>query len=194
MSSYVPLCCKSNFSFLEGASHPDELVEEAQRLGLSCLALTDRDGVYGIVRAHVKALELGIHLIIGSQVSVDDGSTIILLAQDRAGYANLCQLLTAGRLRSEKGESIVGWDEIYRHANGLIALWDGDQSLASGEIEPDSVAGNLHEAFSDRLYCMVTRHWEDHDGAQEARLRERAKRYGLPLVAAHEVLFPPDAR
>ena len=69
MSSYVPLWCKSNFSFLEGASHPDELVEEAQRLGLSSLALTDRDGVYGIVRAHVKAQELGLHLIIGSQIN-----------------------------------------------------------------------------------------------------------------------------
>ena len=107
MSSYAPLWCKSNFSFLEGASHPDELVEETQRLGLSCLALTDRDGVYGIVRGHVKAQELGIHLIIGSQVSVQDGSTIILLAKDRGGYANLCRLLTAGRLRSEKGESVV---------------------------------------------------------------------------------------
>src|SRR4029450_7160377 len=134
MSSYVPLCCKSNFSFLEGASHPDELVEEAQRLGLSCLALTDRDGVYGIVRAHMKGQELGIHLIIGSRVGGDDASTIILLAQDRAGYANLCQLLTAGRLRSEKGESVVGWDEIYRHANRLIALWGGDPRLASGAL------------------------------------------------------------
>jgi error-prone DNA polymerase len=70
MSAYVPLCCKSNFSFLEGASHPEELVEEAQRLGLASVALTDRDGVYGIVRAHVKAQELGIHLIIGSQVTM----------------------------------------------------------------------------------------------------------------------------
>jgi error-prone DNA polymerase len=193
MSSYVPLCCKSNFSFLEGASHPDELVEEAQRLGLSCLALTDRD-VYGIVRGHVKAQELGIHLIIGSQVSIDDGSTLILLAQDRAGYANLCQLLTAGRLRSEKGKSVAGWDEIYRHANGLIALWGGDQSLVSGEIEPDSVAGNLHEVFSDRLYCMVTRHWSEHEVVQEATLRERAKRYGFPLAAATEVLYHTPAR
>src|SRR5215468_2216358 len=106
MFSYVPLWCKSNFSFLEGASHPDELVEEAQRLGLLSLALTDRDGVYGIVRAHVKARELGLHLIIGSQVNVDDGSMIVLLVQDRSGYANLCRLLTAGRMRSEKGKSV----------------------------------------------------------------------------------------
>jgi error-prone DNA polymerase len=194
MSSYVPLWCKSNFSFLEGASHPDELVEETKRLGLSWLALTDRDGVYGIVRGHVKAQELGIHLIIGSQVSVDDGSLIILLGQDRTGYANLCQLLTAGRTRSEKGESLVSWDEIYRNARGLIALWGGDKSLVAGEIDPDSVAGNLHEAFSDRLYCMVTRHWGEHEVAQETRLRERAKRYGFPVVAATEVLYHTPAR
>ena len=194
MSSYVPLWCKSNFSFLEGASHPDELVEEAQRFSLPALALTDRDGVYGIVRAHIKAQELCLHLIIGSQLTVDDGSTILLLAEDRAGYANLCRLLTAGRLQSEKGESVVGWDEICRHADGLIALWGGDQSLASGEMEPDNVAGNLHEAFSDRLYCMVTRHWSEHEVAQEARLRNRAKRYGLPIVAATEVLYHTPAR
>ena len=194
MSSYVPLWCKSNFSFLEGASHPDELIEEAHRHGLPSLALTDRDGVYGIVRAHVKAQELGLHLIIGSQITVDDGSIILLLAENRAGYANLCRLLTAGRLRSEKGESVVSWDEVYRHSSGLVALWGGDQSLVVGEIEPDSIAVNLHEAFSDRLYCMVTRHWGEHEVAQEARLRERAKRYGLPLVAATEVLYHTSAR
>src|ERR671914_1317404 len=98
MSFYVPLWCKTNFSFLEGASHPDELVEESHRLGLPALAVTDRAGVYGIVRAHVKAREFGLRLIFGSQISVDDGSSIVLLAQDRAGYANLCRLLTAGRL------------------------------------------------------------------------------------------------
>src|SRR5207245_8527461 len=107
MSSYVPLWCKSNFSFLEGASHPDELVEEANRLGLPALALTDRDGVYGVVRAHVKAREVGLKLIIGSQITVDDGSAIVLLAQDRGGYANLGRLIAKGRVRSEEGGSAV---------------------------------------------------------------------------------------
>ncbi|MGH7808638.1 MAG: PHP domain-containing protein, partial [Candidatus Binatia bacterium] len=129
MSLYVPLWCKSNFSFLEGASHPDELVDEAYRLGLPALALTDRDGMYGVVRAHVKAREVGLKLIIGSQVTVAGGSTIVLLAEDRSGYANLCQLITKGRLRSEKGESAVGWDEICAHAAGLVALWGGGQSV-----------------------------------------------------------------
>jgi error-prone DNA polymerase len=193
MSSYVPLWCKSNFSFLEGASHPDELIEEACRLGLPALAVTDRDGVYGIVRAHVKARELGLRLIVGSQITVKDESVIILFAQERRGYANLCRLLTAGRLRSEKGESAVTWDEIYHHAEGLIALWGGDHSLIAGEVEPE-VAGNLRDAFGDSLYGMITRHRREDEVVQEARLRDRANRYGFPLAAANEVLYHTPAR
>ena len=254
MSSYVPLWCKSNFSFLEGASHPDELVEEAHRLGMPALALTDRDGVYGAVRAHVKAREVGLKLIIGSQVSVADGSTIVLLAQDRGGYANLCRLLTTGRLRSEKGESAVSWEEVCWHAAGMLALWGGEQSLISdsmlhregekqsvmpalrlgsgqapvgiqgggataknldsrlrgndekknrlrtevdlvtGSTDPDEVAGKLRDAFGDRFYGLLTRHRRDDEVAQEARMRERAKRYGFVLAAANEVLYHTPAR
>lgn len=194
MSSYVPLWCKSNFSFLEGASHPDELMEEAHHLGLPALALTDRDGVYGIVRAHVKARELGTRVIVGSQVTVEDESIIILLAQDRNGYANLCRLLTAGRLRSEKGDSAVTWDEVCQHGPGLIALWAGDQSLIVSEAEPFEVDGNLRDAFGDRLYGMLARHRREEEVLQENRLRERAKRYGFPLVAANEVLYHTHAR
>jgi error-prone DNA polymerase len=194
MSSYVPLWCKSNFSFLEGASHPDELIEEAYRLGLPALAVTDRDGVYGIVRAHVKAREVGLKLMVGSQITVEDKSAIILLAQDRRGYANLCRILTAGRLRSEKGESVVTWDEICQHGNGLIALWGGDQSLVVDEVEPNEVAGNLRDAFGDKFYGMVTRHQLEDEVVQEARLRERAKRYGFQLAAANEVLYHTQVR
>ena len=131
--AYAALWCKSNGSFLEGASHPEELVEHASALGLSALALTDRDGVYGIVRAHVRARERKLPLIVGAQVTVgcesDPLSTIVLLAQDRQGYANLCRLLTAGRRRCDKGESRVTWDEVCEHAAGLIALWGGEASL-----------------------------------------------------------------
>ena len=76
----IALWCKSNFSFLEGASHPEELVEEAHRLGMGAIALTDRDGVYGVVRAHMKAKALGIQLIVGATVTVEDASAIVLLA------------------------------------------------------------------------------------------------------------------
>ena len=126
--SYVPLWCKSHFSFLEGASRPDELVEQAHAFALPALALTDRDGVHGAVRAHVRARELGLSLVLGAQVTVgaEDPadatggatpepathtppatSTCVLLATDRTGYANLCRLITTGRLRRPKGESCV---------------------------------------------------------------------------------------
>ncbi len=191
---YIPLWCKSNFSFLEGASHPDELVEQAERLGLSTLALTDRDGVYGMVRAHVKAREAGLHLIVGSQVTVNDGSVIVLLAQDKTGYTNLCRLLTTGRLRSPKGESTVTWEEVCQHAIGLVGLWGGENSLLVDESDPADVAGSLHDAFSDRLYAMVARHRRDEEVRQETRLRERAARYGFQIIAATEVLYHTPAR
>ena len=78
--------------------------------------------------------------------------------------------------------------------NGLIALWGGDQSLIVGEVEPNEVAGNLRDAFGDRLYGMITRHRREDEVVQEARLRERAKRYGFPLAAANEVLYHTQAR
>src|SRR5574337_993768 len=191
---YTPLWCKSHFSFLEGASHPEELMEEAHRLGLKALALTDRDGVYGIVRAHVKARELGLHLIIGAQVTLADHSILVLLAQDRDGYSNLCRLITTGRLRSPKGESSVTWDEVYRQAGGLIALWGSEQSLLAGEADPDEVAGPLREVFSDRLYALLARHRQASEVRTEAQLRAHATHYGLPLVAATEVLYHTKAR
>ena len=146
-SSYVPLWCKSNYSFLEGASHPEELVEEAANLGIRTLAITDRDGVYGVVRAHVKARECGVRLIIGSEITVDDGSTLILLAMNAKGYANLCELITDGRLRSPKGQSKVSWREICERATGLIALWGGDRSLIAGLTDPLFVVKDLRDAF-----------------------------------------------
>lgn len=193
-SPYVPLWCKSNFSFLEGASHPEELVEACHRYGIGALALTDRDGISGVVRAHVRAGELGVALILGAEVTLDDGSAIVLLAENRRGYAHLCRLLTAGHLRSPKGESRVGWREVAAGAGGLIALWGGARSLLAGEAEPDLVARLLREAFGDRLYAMLARHREAAEVEQEARVRRRARRHGIPVVAAVEILYHTPAR
>jgi error-prone DNA polymerase len=202
MSSYVPLWCKSNFSFLEGASHPSELVERAHHLGLEHMALTDRDGVYGIVRAHVRARELGVRLIVGAQVTVGlpdhaagaparardanasplprAPSPLLLAAQDRGGYANLCRLLTTGRRRSPKGSSSVTLDEVRAHAAGLLAL--------SQDPAP------LKEAFGDRLYALVARHREAGEVLAERALRDEARRHGIPTVAAVETLYHAAAR
>lgn len=186
---YTPLWCKSAYSFLEGASHPDELIEEAHRLGLRSLALTDRDGVYGIVRAHKKAAELGIQLIVGSEITLLDDSTLILIVSSRTGYANLCRLISLGRLRSPKGISQVSIDEVCSHAEGLIALWGGGRSRILAECDPKAMAGSLVDAFQDRLYALLVRHKATEDPGNEYTVRKRAQRYGLPVVAGMEVLY-----
>jgi error-prone DNA polymerase len=183
--TYAALWCKSNFSFLEGASHPEELVESAHRMGLAALAITDRDGVHGIVRAHEKARELGLPLLYGSQISLETGADpLVLLVEDRAGYANLCQLITLGRLRSEKGQSVVSIAEVCAHAAGLLCLWRG---------HPGPLP-ELSAAFGDRLYAMLCRHRRAEDVQRELDLREHALRHGVPLVAAPEVLYHTPAR
>ncbi len=186
---YAPLWCKSNYSFLEGASHPDELIEEAQAHGIRHLALTDRDGVYGVVRAHMKARELGVRLVIGAQVTLFDESEIVLLAQSRVGYANLCQLITRGRLRCEKGRSRVHWAEVCEHQEGMVALWGGERSAIAGDEEPRQAARMLKEAYGARLHLMIARHRQAEEVTSEARLRARAKHYELSTVAATEVLY-----
>ncbi|HDS74224.1 MAG TPA: PHP domain-containing protein, partial [Firmicutes bacterium] len=156
---YAPLWCKSHYSFCEGASSPSELVEQTAHFGMKHVAITDRDGVYGVVRAHVAARDYGIHLIVGSEITLDDGSTILLLVMDRKGYTNLCRLITVGRRRCEKGSSHVTWQEICAHSEGLIALWGGERSLISCHDEIDAATvGGLREAFGDRLYGLVARH------------------------------------
>jgi error-prone DNA polymerase len=186
----TPLWCKSNYSFLEGASHPEELVEEAHRLGYRSIAITDRDGVQGAVRAHVKAKELGMHLILGSQVTVDDGSEVLLLVRDGEGYANLCRLVTVGRLRSPKGACSVSWQEVWDHAEGLYGLVGADFCDPPGE----AIGEGLKRAFGDRLYALIARHLRPDEVDREARLRAWAEEHAVPLLATVEVLYHTPAR
>lgn len=197
---YTPLWCKSNYSFLEGASHPEELVEEAHRLGLQSLAITDRDGVYGIVKAHVKAKALGVHLLVGAEVSVGEPvdprtkretptSQVVLLAQTRAGYAELCKLLTVGRRRSHKGISRVSWDEVGLHSSGLLALWVGEEDAKRSAGLPE-----LKNAFGDRLYAFLPRHRLAEEQDRETHVRAYAAMHRVPLVACNEVLYHARGR
>ncbi|MBI5525118.1 MAG: error-prone DNA polymerase, partial [Deltaproteobacteria bacterium] len=139
--------------------------------------ITDRDGVYGAVRAYVKAKEIGQKIILGAELTVEGRpASLVVLAQDRAGYANLCRLITKGRMRSPKGQSSVTWDEVCAHAPGLIALVPSSNP-------------KLPSAFDDRLYALCTRHLEDADAAREAALAEWAARHNVPPVAGAEVLY-----
>ena len=203
MSGYVPLWCKSNFSFLEGASHPEELVRRCRELAIPALVLADRDGVYGVVRAHVAAGDRGPRLIVGAQLTVvaspeqtapgdadGEAAAVLLLVQCKAGYANLCRLISRGRLRCPKGECRVSWEEVCAHAGGLLALWEGRHLLAAdAEEEWRRRTGQLREAFPSRLYGLVTRHRLAADAAVERRLTALCRRLAIPQAAATEVLY-----
>lgn len=211
MSGAAALWCRSNYSFLEGASHPEELVEEAARLGLAAIGLADRDGVYGVVRAHAAAREAGIPLVVGATVTVDDAraaaldageeagpspeaSELVLLAQDRDGYGRLCTLLSKGRRRSPKGTSAARWEEVMEAAPGLVALWGGGRSSLVVAPEMPAHAAGLREAFGDALYAMLPRHHRVDEAAAERRTRSRARALGIETVAATEVLYHQRAR
>src|SRR5205823_6872826 len=118
---YAELHCKTNFSFLEGASHADELVARAAELGYSALAVTDRESLAGVVRAHLAAKELGLKLFIGAEIHPVDAAPVVLWATDRKSYGRLSRLLTIGRRRAEKGQCQLTLADIAEHAEGLIA-------------------------------------------------------------------------
>src|SRR5579885_471215 len=129
MQSYVEFHSRSAFSFLRGASLPEELAAVCAELDHSAMALLDRDGVYGSPRFHLAAQKLGIRAHIGAEVTLQDGSVLPLLVQSRAGYQNLCRLITQVKLRSPKhskgNEKAASYDELAVHAEGLIALTGG---------------------------------------------------------------------
>src|SRR5664279_764484 len=104
LPAYAELHCLSNFSFLRGASHPDELVERAKAQDYAALALTDECSVAGVVRAHSAAKEARLKLVIGSEFTLVDGLKLVLYATDRASYGDLAQLITRGRRHAPKGQ------------------------------------------------------------------------------------------
>ena len=112
MNAYAELHCLSNFTFLSGASHPEELVTRANELGYTALAITDECSLAGIVRAHVAAKACGLKLIVGSEIRFEDGPSIVLLATDRTGYGNLSELITQGRRSNIKGRYSLSLNDI----------------------------------------------------------------------------------
>src|SRR5262245_56383861 len=118
---YAELHCRTNFSFLEGASHADELVARAAELGYAALAVTDRESLAGVVRAHIAAKETSLKLLIGAEVHPADAPPAILWATDRKSYGRLSRLLTVGRRRAEKGQCRLTLADVAEHAAGLIA-------------------------------------------------------------------------
>src|SRR5471032_902155 len=120
---YAELHCLTNYSFLRGASDPEELVHRAAGLGYRALAITDECSVAGVVRAHMAAKEAGLKLIIGTEITLADGLKLVLLATHIRGYETMCELITTGRRAAPKGEYRLSRSDIPAAPEGLQALW-----------------------------------------------------------------------
>src|SRR5580658_10287014 len=120
--SYAELQVTSNFSFLRGGSHPDELVQQAAALGLAAIAITDRNSVAGLVRAHQAAKEAGIRLVVGVRLDLRDGMSLLAFPEDRAAYGRLTTLLTLGKRRAPKGECHLDYPDVVAHGAGLVVV------------------------------------------------------------------------
>ena len=179
--SYAELHCLSNFTFLRGASHPEELVARAVELGYAALALTDECSMAGAVRAHVAAKEHGLPLILGSELTLADGLRVVCLATSRAGYAALCRLITRGRRAAPKGGYALDRAELEAAPGACLLLW-------LPGAEPDPAAGAwLRERFEGRLWLGVELPAGGDDRGRLARLLSLADGLRLPAVASGNV-------
>ncbi|RMF16720.1 MAG: DNA polymerase III subunit alpha [Candidatus Dadabacteria bacterium] len=185
--SYVPLWCQSGFSFLEGASHPEELVAAAAEFELPALALTDRHGVYGLIRAWRAARERGLRLIAGACVTLEAGDDVLLLAQDQRGYEHLCQLLTA--VWSRRTPQPLAWSNVQALQRGLLLLWRCTLLDARQAVAASQRVQRLQQLFGDRFYLMLSRHQQPGESEHEILLRDMAEEYQVPLVAVRQVLY-----
>ena len=190
---YAELHAKSNFSFLEGASHPEELVERAAELGYAAVAVTDRNSLAGVVRAHVAAKQLGMKLVIGAEITPDDAPPLVLWPTDRAAYGRLARLITLGRRRAEKGECRLTLEDVAGHSEGMMAAVCGGQySVLSTQYSVHLAA--CRDIFPGCCYLLVELHYRGDDQARIDQLAALARETNVPLVAAGDVYFHEPAR
>jgi error-prone DNA polymerase len=197
-SGYVELHCHSNYSFLEGASHPDELVARARDLEMPALAITDRNGFYGAVKFFGAAQRAGIQPIVGTELTIDDGSKppkdrvdydrwgdrLLLLAEDKVGYMNLCRLISMAQMPNAKGMARLAADKLARLSDHLIAL----------VADPKERLPFYQEVFGrDRVFIELHDHLAPDDRSRNQALLDLAARHDAPLVITNEVFYAtPD--
>jgi len=186
---------------LEGASHPEELAQFAAGLGLQALALTDRDGLYGMVRFSKAAAPLGVNAICGAELTIgEEGEPhtrprVVLLVEDDAGYANLVELISISQMRGSKHDARLQFDDLQGRTAGLTAL----SSSVHGEIERallrDNSAGALRvasryrELFGDKFYIELQHHLRPQDAGLINAQLELARKAHLPVVATNGVVY-----
>ncbi len=189
-SRYAELHAITNFTFLRGASHPEELVETAAALGYEALAITDECSMSGIVRAHTAAKEYGLKkLIVGSELRLRSGRKLVVLAQSRRGYGALCALITRARRAADKGHYELTAQDFDGGLPDCVVLWVPDERC-SLDVEDHWI----REAFRDRLWIAVELLADGRQRERLARLGDTGRRLKLPLVACGDVHMHRRAR
>ena len=188
---YAELQVTSNFSFLRGASHPDELVTMAAVLGLSAIAITDRHSLAGVVRAHDAARRLGVRLVVGARLDLEDGPALLCLPTDRAAYGRLSRLLSLGKRRAAKGQCRLTGQDLEAFGAGQILL------MLPPEAPDDAFAAMLRSwrrRFPGAVYLAAQRRFAADDRRRLGGLAELAERAGTPLLATNDVHYHAPER
>ena len=195
---YAELAVSTCFSFLRGASRPGELVETAKALGHTAIAVTDRNTLAGVVRAHAAAKDFGLRLVVGARLAFADGSPEVLAyPEDREGYARLTRLITLGATREggRKGDCSLSLDDLIAHAEGLCLAVVADTAAGGGA--PTRLETTLHRlgaAAPGRVWLAVRRGYGPADARRLDRLAEIAEASGAKLLATNDVLYHAPER
>lgn len=189
---YTELQVTSNFSFLRGASHPEELVEQAAKLGYKAIAITDRNTFAGIVRAHAAAKKVGIHFIPACRLDLIDGPSLLAFPTDVKAYSRISNLLTVGNLRTEKGLCDLYKEDVFHHAKGTRFVVVPPATLNQAfEFEPSFKEDlkEYREAFGENLFMAASRAYNGDDIKRLFRLAELSKALKVAMVATNDVYY-----
>ena len=189
--AYAELDVMTNFSFLRGASHADELAVTAKALGLAAIGIADRNSLAGMVRAHVAAKRVGIRLVVGARLVLADGRALLCFPTDRAAYGRLSRLLTSGKLRAGKGQCLLYLDDVIRFGQGQVLILLPPPVALPPSALADAGFAELADCLAAALpgQCYVGAHqlYRGDDARRLAALAQFAAARGLPLVAANAV-------
>lgn len=209
LRDYAELEVTTNFSFLRGASHPDELVYRAAELGYRAIAITDFTTLAGVVRAYEGRREAASNgpapkLIIGSRLTLSDFPDLLVWATDRAAYGRLCRLLTLGKRRAEKGYCILALDDFLQHNQGLLAAIANRHErpfhhpaidlLQNCRPETLDKLSHLRDALGSRLSLAICRLYGENDFQQTSAIVELARHFDIPLLATNAVYYHDPSR
>jgi DNA polymerase-3 subunit alpha len=191
---FTHLHTHSYFSLLDGTASPEELVLSAKKQGMRSLALTDHNGLYGAIEFYEKAREYNIRAVIGSEITLTDNTSLVLLIKDQTGYRNLCQIISTGHLTGGHLRFKCTFDTIKKYRKGLIALSGGNKGKITRLLQKQSIEAAIAEAkkmytiFKDDFYLEM-QHFSGQDNLINLRLRDISVELKIPLVATNDVHF-----